>query len=65
MNVCECTVKMVSHDSPLRATRGRNKKKGGLEIIDGKQKGSYQRLMPGLYLEDKIKIDRQIEDGSR
>jgi hypothetical protein len=54
VSVCSYTVKMVPCDSFKRAIRGRNRKKGNVEEMEEKEKGSFVRLISGLCLEVKI-----------
>ena len=49
MYVFVCTFKMEES-----CFWGRNRKKVGLDGMEGKEKGSYLRLIPGQCLEDKM-----------
>ena len=49
VNVCEHTVKMVSHEFLKTATQGVSRLEvGGVEGMEGKLNGNYLRLIPEL-----------------
>ena len=53
VNALEPTVKMALHDSFEKNLQGKEQEEGRGGGGKGKKKGSYLKLISGMYLEDK------------